>query len=104
MKFYIEEFPLLVPTLICVAAILIVAILLIARYRRSQRFRSAGSYMEALKDLIRGDEESAFRHLKRVVKEDTANIDAYLKLGDIFRRKGEVVRALQIHRQLTDTT
>jgi lipopolysaccharide biosynthesis regulator YciM len=101
MKFYIEEFPLLVLTLICVAAILIVAILLIVRYRRSQRLRSAGSYMEALKDLIRGDEESAFRHLKRVVKEDTANIDAYLKLGDIFRRKGEVVRALQIHRQLT---
>lgn len=83
---------------------LILAVVLAVRHKRSQRLRAASFYVEALKDLIRGGEESAFRHLKRVVREDTGNIDAYLKLGDIFRRRGELAKALQIHRQLTVRT
>jgi lipopolysaccharide biosynthesis regulator YciM len=84
------------------AAIIVIAVIitLILRRKRSQRSRSAGRYVNALKDLIRGDEDSAFGRLKKVVREDTGNIDAYLQLGDIFRRRGEPARALQIHRQL----
>jgi len=83
-----------------VIIVIAVIITLILRRKRSQKSRSAGLYISALKDLIRGDEDSAFGQLKKVVLEDTGNIDAYLRLGDIFRRKGEPARALQIHRQL----
>jgi lipopolysaccharide biosynthesis regulator YciM len=89
--------------IICVAALLMISLaaILLARYRRSQRLRSASLYVEALKELIKGQEENAFRYLKQVVAEDTGNFDAYLKLGDIFRRRGEAATALKIHRQLT---
>ena len=73
-----------------------VIITLVLRRKRSQKSRSAGLYINALKDLIRGDEDSAFGQLKKVVREDTGNIDAYLRLGDIFRRRGEPARALQM--------
>lgn len=89
--------------LICLVVVmaLLLAIVLVIRHRRSQRLRAASFYMEALRNLIKGDEQSAFRLLKEVVREDTGNIDAYLKLGDIFRRRGELSKALHIHRQLT---
>jgi len=88
---------------VCVAAVsaLSLAIALWARHRRSQRLQSASLYVEALKELIKGREESAFRYLRRVVAEDTNNVDAYMKLGDIFRRRGEPAKALKIHRQLS---
>jgi lipopolysaccharide biosynthesis regulator YciM len=88
--------------LLCmVVVIAILTAIFVVRYRRFRQKKSAGLYLEALKELIRGDEESAFRHLKVVVTKDMGNIDAYLKLGDIFRRRGELNKALQIHRQLT---
>jgi len=73
----------------------------LSRFRRSRRRSSAESYIRALRELIRGDQEGALRHLKAVVAGDTDNIDAYIRLGDILREQKEPNRALQIHRQLT---
>lgn len=106
MDLNIEAAPPLEVILICIAAAMaiIVVIVLVVRHKRLQRLKTGAYYMEALKDLIRGNEESAFRNLKKTVAEDTGNIDAYLKLGDIFRGRGEPEKALQIHRQLTVRT
>ncbi len=103
MDFYMAQMMPVAMIIIALAIGLIctLAIVTVVRRRRSQRLRSAALYVEALKELIRGDEESAFRHLRSVVMEDTANVDAYLKLGDILRRRGETDTALKIHRQLT---
>jgi lipopolysaccharide biosynthesis regulator YciM len=106
MDFFIGKASPLALIIIClaVALVLTLAIIFILQRRRAQRLRSASFYLEALKEMIRGDEESAFRLLKRVVGEDTGNIDAYLKLGDILRRRGDLAAALQIHRHLTVRT
>lgn len=93
--------PVVVIICIAVLAAIILAAILWSRYRKSRRLRSANLYLEALKELIRGQEDKAFRYLKQVVAEDTGNFDAYLKLGDIFRSRGEAATALKIHRQLT---
>jgi lipopolysaccharide biosynthesis regulator YciM len=95
-----------VSTEIIVAAILAVVIIgLIAvgffRFRRSRRKSSTDYYIQALRELIRGDQEGAIGNLKMVVTRDTGNIDAYLRLGDILRDRGEINKALQLHRQLT---
>ena len=49
-------------------------------------------YMEALRALVEGDDHTAFERLKATVNEDSHNLDAYIKLGDLLRR-GSVVPA-----------
>jgi lipopolysaccharide biosynthesis regulator YciM len=58
-------------------------------------------YLEALKALVSGEDKVAFQRLKQVVTEDTDNVDAYLKLGDLFRKRGQIEKALQVHNELT---
>ncbi len=58
-------------------------------------------YIGALKALLAGEEKIAFLKLKQVAREDPENVDAYLKLGDLFRRNKRFDKALQIHRELT---
>lgn len=59
------------------------------------------SYIEGLRAMISGKRETAFIKLRQAVEKDTGKIDAYLKLGDLFRSRGMVDKALQIHRELT---
>lgn len=84
--------------------IMVVALLTImAFYRR--RFRpgetAMESYVDGLKYLTAGDEQTAFIKFRQAVDQDTGNVDAYLKMGDIFRNRGFTDKALQIHRELT---
>jgi len=58
-------------------------------------------YVEALKDLLDGRNETAFTKLRQVVAEDSANLDAYLRLGQILREHNRPDRALQVHKDLT---
>jgi lipopolysaccharide biosynthesis regulator YciM len=59
------------------------------------------SYIEGLRAMISGNRETAFIKLRQAVDKDTGKIDAYLKLGDLFRSRGMIDKALQIHRELT---
>jgi lipopolysaccharide biosynthesis regulator YciM len=59
------------------------------------------SYIEGLRAMISGNRETAFIKLRQAVDKDTSKIDAYLKLGDLFRSRGMIDKALQIHRELT---
>ncbi len=58
-------------------------------------------YILALGALADGDADTAFAQLKNTVRLDSGNIDAYLRLGELFRQRGEAERAFQIHRELT---
>ncbi|MGQ0721606.1 MAG: tetratricopeptide repeat protein [Candidatus Eiseniibacteriota bacterium] len=57
-------------------------------------------YIAALGALVDGDEETAIAELKNAVREDSSNVDAYLRLGDLFRRRNDAERAYQLHREL----
>lgn len=57
-------------------------------------------YVDALKALLAGDDSIAFEKLKAVVTEDSSNIDAYIKIGDILRRRQQPAKALQVHQDL----
>ena len=58
-------------------------------------------YTEALSALINGEKIKAMNKLREVVKHDTDNLDAYLKLGDIYREYGKYLQALRVHQSLT---
>jgi len=58
-------------------------------------------FMEGLMALASGDEKLAYQKFRSVVQQDTENVEAYLKLGDLMRKKGKPEKALQIHRELT---
>ena len=71
------------------------------RYVRRPPMPSAGMYVEALRDLLNNRQEAAFTKLRQVVADDSNNIDAYLRLGQILREHKRPDRALQVHKDLT---
>ncbi|MCK5126469.1 MAG: tetratricopeptide repeat protein [candidate division Zixibacteria bacterium] len=87
-----------------VVAILVAAGVSIFWYRRSLEQQDKPDqyiYIEGLKALLRGQDEQAFTKLKDTVLVDTNNIDAYIQLGNIFRRRKKHDQALKVHKDLT---
>jgi len=71
------------------------------KYTRKGKRSSSTDYLDALRNLLDGKQESAFTKLRQVVMEDSNNLDAYLRLGQILREHGRADRALQVHKDLT---
>jgi len=83
--------------LLIVAGVLLAVLLIVQLVRRSRRRRTGrgrGSYVEALRHLVDGNEDLAYTRLVETVRVDTSNIDAYLLLGEMLRRGGNLERAL----------
>ncbi len=74
---------------------------LIDRFFEKKLKSESAVYVEALRDLLDGREESAFSKLRQAVAEDSENLDAYLRLGQLLREYGKPERALQVHKDLT---
>ena len=58
-------------------------------------------YTEALDLLITGHRKEAFHNLRTIIKADSDNIKAYIKLGQVVREGGNPAKALRIHRGIT---
>lgn len=71
------------------------------RLRERARVSPITPYAEGLRAILDGDRVRAVQKLREVVASDTANVDAYLRLGTLFAEMGDVSRALKIHRSLT---
>lgn len=87
---------------IIIPAILIFLALLITLERRGGKEKRIfpENYINGLKALIDNDDNTAFVKLKQAVADDTGNIDAYLKLGDLFRKRGQFEKAIRVHKEL----
>lgn len=85
------------------ALIIIFAILAFywSRTKREIKKASPQLYIDALKALLAGEEQVAFQKFREVARKDPENLDAYLKLGDLFRKNKKYDKALQIHKELT---
>jgi len=71
------------------------------KYFKRRKLSQSDLYIAALRELLDGRQEAAFTKLRQVVTEDTNNIDAYLRLGQILREHNQPERALQVHKDLT---
>ena len=93
----------LIIVLLAVAVVLVswAALYLYRRTQADPERQDPKSYIEGLQALVRGHDEAAFGKLRETVNADTSNIDAYIQLGNIFRRRKKPDLALQVHRDLT---
>ncbi|MDZ7260796.1 MAG: tetratricopeptide repeat protein [candidate division KSB1 bacterium] len=93
----------LVLILLVLATIAITSILVVtfSKKRTVVKDTSIDDYIEGLNQLIAGNKETALEKLKETVRKDTNNINAYIKIGDIYRELGRPDRAVRIHRELT---
>jgi len=79
----------------CITAI---GLLIIKRGKKQSSKKTP--YVDALHMVLDGKKAEALELLKKTVKEDSENIMAYIKLGDILRDQGFADRAAKIHRNL----
>jgi lipopolysaccharide biosynthesis regulator YciM len=61
---------------------------------------AANDFAAGLNYLVGGERALALQKFREVVRRDTNNIDAYVKIGDILRDAGNVERAAKVHRDL----
>lgn len=88
--------------IIVLAAVGVISLILYFALRPAGAKRSVDSlYSEGLRLLLEGKLSEAAEVLKEVVKRDTGYVDAYIKLGDIYRERGNQRQALKIHQTLT---
>ncbi len=85
---------------VAVVAAVIVALVFAARMRAGRKAEEETAYQKGLDALIAGDKDAALKHLAVTVREDPRNVDAYVKLGNLLRQRGQVRQAIQVHREL----
>ncbi len=85
------------PYLLALVAIVFLFIALRAIFRKKV---PESRYVDALNAILEGDEAKALEDLRHTVQVERSNIDAYLRLGNLLRKRGAVNRALRIHRDL----
>jgi lipopolysaccharide biosynthesis regulator YciM len=77
-------------------------VLCIAKRRAPKAPGPSQVYMGALRDLLDGNVKDGAGKLRKTVSEDTDNVDAYIRLGDLLRRSGHGPKALQVHQSLLE--
>ena len=87
--------------LIILIVALIACVLFLYFYRRKEKATGYTPYIEALVALLENKETVAMKKFKEAVSIDSDLIDAYIRLGDLYRKKGDTDRAIQIHQSLT---
>jgi len=98
------SFPVYYYLIISAAILIVVGIVVLRRLRATPRRSSQNPYIEALKLLVEGQRDGAFAKLQESVKSGAAPTDAYIKLGNLLRERGDVSKAMQIHQSLTVKT
>jgi len=95
--------PVLIGLLIFLVALLIGRLWGYFKYRDRLNYvtrlhRSSSSYVIGISNLISGEKDLAIAELARAAKTDTDRIELYIILGNLYREKGRIDRAIQIHR------
>lgn len=94
-------------TLGAVAALIVLGVMLgrawtLSRVRRGHgpQYGDHPHYLLGLNYLISNQPELALVELSKAVRGETDAVEAYLALGNLFREKGQVERAIDIHKSL----
>lgn len=59
-----------------------------------------GAYIKGLKYIISNEPDKAIAEFTRAVQINTNTVEIYINLGNLFREKGELERAIRIHQSI----
>ncbi len=89
-------------TLLGIILVAVIALIIyLYYYLKKHRATSYTPYLEALIALLDKDENLAIKKFIEAVNSDSDLIDAYIRLGDLYRKRGDLSKAIQIHQSLT---
>ncbi len=89
-------------TFLTIVVIALVAIILYLYFRpRRERPMVNLPYIEALIAELEGNIDQAIRKYKEALNIDTNLIDGYIRLGNLYKKKNDIARAIKIHQSLT---
>jgi len=83
-----------------ILALLVVALYPVVRDFLRKRRSAVPAYVEGLRAALDGRPADAIARFKEAAGDDSDNVDAYIRLGDLFMQRGETERALKIHENL----
>jgi len=86
--------------ILVILAVLVVALYPVVRDFLRKRRTAVPAYVEGLQAALDGRVADAIARLKEAVGTDSDNVDAYIRLGDLFMQQGEVERAIKVHENL----
>ncbi|MEO0142880.1 MAG: tetratricopeptide repeat protein [candidate division WOR-3 bacterium] len=89
-------------TFLTIIVIALIAIILYL-YFRPRREKPAVNlpYIEALLAELEGNIDQAIKKYKEALNIDTNLIDGYIRLGNLYKKKNDISRAIKIHQSLT---
>jgi lipopolysaccharide biosynthesis regulator YciM len=87
------------------AALAVIVILLLMTFRRnrnntSRRSHFSTEYFKGLNHLLNDEQDKALDIFVKLVETDWETIDTHFALGKIFRKNGEIDKAIKIHQGL----
>ena len=87
------------------AALAVIFILLLMRFRRNrgsslQRSHFSTEYFKGLNHLLNDEQDKALDIFVKLAETDWETIDTHFALGKIFRKNGEIDKAIKIHQGL----
>lgn len=72
--------------------------------KQQEASRLSRDYVAGVNFLLSNQQDKAIELFLTMLKEDSGAIEAHLTLGNLFRSRGEVDRAIRIHQALTEST
>ncbi|MBN2466202.1 tetratricopeptide repeat protein [candidate division WOR-3 bacterium] len=87
--------------ILVIIAMLVVALYPVVRDFLRKRRTAVPAYVEGLQAALDGRTADAVARFREAVSDDSENVDAYIRLGDLFMQQGEVERALKVHENLS---
>ena len=87
------------PALIIIILFIVIAYFIIT-YKPKQEEDLKDLYSEGLDLMVDGYKQGAYENFKKIIAQDTTNVKAYIKLGQVIREGGNPENALKIHNQL----
>ena len=79
---------------------LVVVVVYLYQYRPNKSTNIKELYAEGLDLLVSGKRQSAYKNFKEIVEKDSNNIKGYIRLGQVLREGGNVLKAIKIHKNL----
>lgn len=90
----------IIAIVLIIIAFILIGYSLFSSRKKQDSARDSTEYIKALNAFIEGNLDDAIQLFYQAVRKNTENIDAYVRLGDLFRKKGRLEKATMVHREL----